>query len=191
MRGPAFARAQEDGCRVCCSDEPEQRVDQINPDGTLHANDTALLGRRLGVDEDLAENAEKCEPENAVATVSVCRCSRCKRSSCEREIDLRKNPVPGKGPVRLEERNAVDKDRDSGQASDDLSVDPFAICVCTHFTSAVEIDTVKTSDGDSEHELEESKDEADEGTHHASAAGVVANEVESTHFVEIVRGLFL
>lgn len=75
VRGPAFARAQEDGCRVCCSDEPEQRVDQVNPDGTLHANDTALLGRSLGVDEDLAENAEECEPENAVATVSVYCCS--------------------------------------------------------------------------------------------------------------------
>ena len=71
MRGPALARAQEDGCSVGCSDEPEQRVDQVDPDGTLHANDTALLGRRVGVDEDLAENAEESEPENAVATVSV------------------------------------------------------------------------------------------------------------------------
>ena len=71
VRGPAFARAQEDGCRVCCSDETEQRVDQVNPDGTLHADDTALLGCRVGVNEDLAENAEECEPKDAVATVSV------------------------------------------------------------------------------------------------------------------------
>jgi len=75
VRGPAFARAQEDGCRVCCSDEPEQRVDQVNPDGTLHANDTALLGRSLGVDEDLAENAEECEPEDAMVVGSVNCCS--------------------------------------------------------------------------------------------------------------------
>jgi hypothetical protein len=105
--------------------------------------------------------------------------------------DLRKNPVPGKGPVRLEEGNTVDKDRDRGQASDDLSVHPFAVGVGAHLASAVEIDTVQTRDGNSEHELEESKDEADEGAHHASAAGVVADKVESTHFVEIVRVVFV
>ena len=100
----------------------------------------------------------------------------------EQIIYLREDPVPGEGPVRLEEWNAVDKDRDRGQASDDLSVDPFAVSVGTHLASTVEVDAVKTSDGDSEHELEESKDESYEGTEHASAAGVVANEVESTHF---------
>jgi hypothetical protein len=51
----------------------------------------------------------------------------------------------------------------------------------------VQIDTIESSNGDSEHELEESKDEADEGTHHTSTAGVVADKVKSTHFVEIVR----
>ena len=71
MRGPALARAQEDGCSVGCSDEPEQRVDQVDPDGTLHTNDTALLGCWVGVDEDLAENAEEGEPENAIVDVSV------------------------------------------------------------------------------------------------------------------------
>lgn len=157
MRGPAFARAQEDGSSVGCSDEPEQSVHQINPDGALHANNTALLGCWVGVDEDLAENSEECKPENG------------------------EDPVPGEGPVRLEEWNGVDKDRDRGQASDDLSVDPFAVGVCAHLASAVEVDAIKTSDGDSEHELEESKDESYEGTEHASAAGVVANEVESTH----------
>ena len=65
MRGPALARAQEDGCSIGCSDEPEQRVDQVDPDGTLHANDAALLGCWVGVDEDHAENAEEREPENA------------------------------------------------------------------------------------------------------------------------------
>ena len=106
-------------------------------------------------------------------------------------MDLRKDPVPGKGPVRLEERNAVDKDRDRRQASRDLSVDPFAVGVGAHLASAVEIDTVQTSNGDSEHELEKSKDESDKGTQHASATGVVANEVESTHFVEMLRVLFV
>ena len=109
----------------------------------------------------------------------------------EQIIYLREDPVPGEGPVRLEEWDAVDKDRDRGQASDDLSVDPFAVCVGAHLTGAVEVDTVQSSNGDSEHELEESKDEADEGTHHASAAGVVANKVESTHFVEVVRVVFV
>jgi len=71
VRGPGLARAQEDGCSIGCSDEPEQRVDKIDPDGALHADDTALLGRRIGVDEDLAKDAEECEPENAMVTVSV------------------------------------------------------------------------------------------------------------------------
>ena len=106
-------------------------------------------------------------------------------------MNLRKNPVPGKGPVRLEEWNAVNKDRDCGQASDDLSVDPFAVGVSAHLASTVEVDAVQSSDGDSEHELEESKDEADEGTHHTSTAGVIADKVKSTHFVEIVRVDFL
>jgi hypothetical protein len=65
VRGPALAGAQEDGCSIRCSDEPEQGVHQVNPDCTLHADDAALLGRRMGVDEDLAENAEESEPENA------------------------------------------------------------------------------------------------------------------------------
>ena len=102
-------------------------------------------------------------------------------------MNLRKNPVPGKGPVRLEERNAVDKDRDSRQAGDDLSVDPFSVSVGAHLASAMKVDTIQSGNGDSEDELEESKDEADEGTCHASAAGVVADEIESTHVVEIVR----
>lgn len=106
-------------------------------------------------------------------------------------MNLRKNPVPGKGPVRLEERNTVNKDRDRGQASDDLSVDPFAVGVGAHLASAMEVDTIKSGDGDSEHKLEESKDEADEGTHHTSTAGVIADKVKSTHFVEIVRVDFL
>lgn len=109
------------------------------------------------------------------------------RCRCERGKNSRKNPVPGEGPVRLEEWNTVDKDRDSGQASDDLSVDPFAVGVGAHFASAMEVDTIESSDGDREHKLEESKDEADEGTHHTSTAGVVADKVKSTHFVEIVR----
>lgn len=111
----------------------------------------------------------------------------CGRHGCKQEIDSRKDPVPGKGPVRLEEWNAVDKNCDSGQASDDFSVDPFAVGVGAHLASAVQIDAIQPSDGDSEHELEESKDKADEGAHHASTAGVVADKVESTHFGEIVR----
>jgi hypothetical protein len=71
VRGPALARAQEDGCSVDCGDEPEQGIDYVDPDGAFHANDTALLGRWMGVDEDLAKNAEECKPENAVVIVSA------------------------------------------------------------------------------------------------------------------------
>lgn len=71
MCSSGFARAQEDGCGVCCSDKPEQRVHEINPDSALHADNAALLGCRFGVDVDLAENAEKCKPENAGENVLV------------------------------------------------------------------------------------------------------------------------
>lgn len=69
--GSAFTRAQEDGCGVGCGDEPEQRIDKVDPDGTFHANDATLLGCRGGVNEDLAEDAEECEPEDAVVNKSV------------------------------------------------------------------------------------------------------------------------
>jgi hypothetical protein len=71
VRSPALAGAQEDGCSVCCSDEPEQCVDKVDPDGAFHADDTTLLGRWGGIHVDLAENAEECKPEDAVTTMSV------------------------------------------------------------------------------------------------------------------------
>ena len=55
----------------------------------------------------------------------------------------------------------------------------------------MKVDTIQSGNGDSEDELEESKDEADEGTCHASTAGVVADKIESTHFVEVVRVVFV
>lgn len=61
----ALARAQEDGGGVCCGDKPEQRIDEINPDSVFHADNAALFLSRFGVDVDLAEDAEECEPENA------------------------------------------------------------------------------------------------------------------------------
>ena len=75
VRGPAFARAQEDGGSVGCSDEPEQCVDQINPDNALHANDAALLGCRMGVDVDLAKNAKEGEPQDSMVILSANCCS--------------------------------------------------------------------------------------------------------------------
>lgn len=86
MRGSAFARAQEDGCGVGSGDEPEQRVDKVDPDGALHADDAALLGRRGGVDEDLAEDAEEGEPEDATAKRSVNFYSRSEERSTYQRI---------------------------------------------------------------------------------------------------------
>jgi hypothetical protein len=103
-----------------------------------------------------------------------------------RGIDLPQDPVPGKCPVRLEERDAVDEHRDRGQASNDFSVDPFAIGVGTLLASAMKINAVQASDGDGEYKLEESQDESDDSTDHASAARAVAHKVESTHVVEVV-----
>jgi hypothetical protein len=71
VRGLAFARAQEDGSGVSCSNEPEKGVNQIDPDSALHANDSGLFGRVVGVDVDFAENAEESKPKDAVYCVSV------------------------------------------------------------------------------------------------------------------------
>ena len=71
MRGLAFARTQEDGSGVRSSDEPEERVDEVDPDSTLHADDAGLFGRVLGVDVDFAENAKDGEPEDAARCVST------------------------------------------------------------------------------------------------------------------------
>ena len=70
MRGLALARAQEDGSGVSCSDEPEERVHEIDPDSTFHADDAGLLGGVIGVDVDFAEDAEESKPKDAVYCVS-------------------------------------------------------------------------------------------------------------------------
>jgi hypothetical protein len=71
VRGLALARAQEDSSGVSCGDEPEEGVDKVNPDSTLHADNAGLLGRVLGVDVNFAENAKESEPEDAVCCVST------------------------------------------------------------------------------------------------------------------------
>jgi hypothetical protein len=70
VRGLAFARAQEDGSGVSCSNEPEKGVNQIDPDSALHANDSGLFGRVVGVDVDFAKNAKESKPEDAVYWIS-------------------------------------------------------------------------------------------------------------------------
>jgi hypothetical protein len=73
VRGSAFARTQEDGCGVGCGDEPEQRIHEVNPNGVFHADDATLFGCRVGFHEDLAKDAEECEPEDAAVDMSVKR----------------------------------------------------------------------------------------------------------------------
>lgn len=65
MCSSALTRAQEDRCGVCCGDEPEQRIDKINPDSVFHADNAALFLSRFGGNVDLAKDAEECEPEDA------------------------------------------------------------------------------------------------------------------------------
>lgn len=101
MGGLALARAQENGSSVSCSDEPEERVDEINPDSTLHANDARLFGRVFGVDVNLAENAKECEPKDAMPCMSMvlvektCRQQAYQRiqSQANAQYDL-KNGIP-------------------------------------------------------------------------------------------------
>jgi len=157
VRGLALARTQEDGSGVSGSDEPEERVDEIDPDSTLHANDAGLLGRMLGVDVDFAEDAKEGKPKDA------------------------ENPVPGKCPVRLEERNTVYEYGYGRESSNDFGVHPFAVSVGTGLVGSVEVYAVQTGDGDCKDELEEPQDEPDQRAYHAAAAGAVANKVESAH----------
>lgn len=65
VRGHAFASAPEDGGGVKRGEEPKKRVDEIDPDSALHADDAFLSGRRVGSDEDLAKDAEEGDPEDA------------------------------------------------------------------------------------------------------------------------------
>ena len=55
---------EEDDGRVDGRDEPQQHIHQIHPYGVLHALLAVLLGRRVGTDEDLAEDAEERGPED-------------------------------------------------------------------------------------------------------------------------------
>lgn len=69
MRGSALASTPEDDGRVKGREEPEERVDEIDPDGALHADNAVLFGSVVGVDEDLAEHTKECDPQDAVATL--------------------------------------------------------------------------------------------------------------------------
>lgn len=49
------------------SREPEQHVDQINPNSMLHPDLARLLRRRVSGDVNLAEDAKKSRPEDTIA----------------------------------------------------------------------------------------------------------------------------
>jgi hypothetical protein len=95
--------------------------------------------------------------------------------------NLPENPVPGKCPVGLEERNTVDEYGDGGKSGDNFGVHPFAVGVGTGLVGTVEIHSVETGDGDCEDKLEEPKDKSDQRAYHAAAAGAITNKVESAH----------
>jgi len=62
---PSSTRTDPDDGRVDCCDEPEERVNEVDPDGVLHADLTALLRSWVGGDVDVAEEAEEGDPEDA------------------------------------------------------------------------------------------------------------------------------
>lgn len=71
----------------------------------LHANLGSLLRSRVCIDEDAAEETEQRCPEDE------------------------ENPVPAEGPVGLKEWQAVDKDGEGAEGTDDFRVDPLSIGV--------------------------------------------------------------
>lgn len=78
--------------------EPQQQVDQVNPDGVLHARDaTAVLG--VLVDVHLAEDTKYCAPEH------------------------KQHKVPGGHNVCLDEGHHVDEGGEGAKSTDHGRVD--------------------------------------------------------------------
>ena len=60
---------EEDNGAVDCSHKPKQHVDEVDPDGVFHADDTCVT---LGVlvDVHLAKGTEEGHPEDTIKYVS-------------------------------------------------------------------------------------------------------------------------
>lgn len=61
---PATARAHEDDRRVDRREEPEERIDEVDPDSVLHADLTTLLRSWVRGYVHVAEQAEEGDPED-------------------------------------------------------------------------------------------------------------------------------
>lgn len=70
MQRPASTEEEESDHPVNSRDEPQQHIDEINPDGVFHALDPAVSLRVL-VDVHVAEEAEERGEEDAVTVESA------------------------------------------------------------------------------------------------------------------------
>ena len=142
------------------STEPQEHIDQINPDGVLHPLLSALVWSWMCWDIDFAENTEKGSPEDATRDPVS-------RPSIQQYLtipNLQKGAIPGEEPPTLQERNAINDGCHSGEASDDLGKDPLAICSDVRVVRSMKIDTVKTGDCDGQYELEKADDSTSDRT---------------------------
>lgn len=117
-----------------CADkgeEPQDGIDEVDPDGVLHALHAAVA---LGVliDVHLSKNAKQRNPQDEEDQV----------------------PRPHE-PEAQDKRNQVKHRREGGQAADHLGVDPFAVDVFALLVGAAQVDSVQCAHGDSERELDD------------------------------------
>lgn len=57
--------SQEDKRCIDCSDEPQEHIDQVDPDCILHPNDAILMRCCVGSNKYFAENAKEGHPQDA------------------------------------------------------------------------------------------------------------------------------
>jgi len=137
--GPCLAVFPEDERAVASRDEPEQHVDEQNPDGVLHAGNT-LVALGILVDVHLAENAER------------------------NQVEQERKEVASEEEPRLEPRGHAEEGPDAGNSTDDGGIHPLGIAADTCIGGSNEILGVEADDNDAKDELEEAHDQEEGGS---------------------------
>lgn len=117
--------------------KPQQHIRQQHPDSVLHPLDPLVTLRVLG-DVHLAEDAKG----NQIAQE-------------HKRIDVEEEP-------RLDEWEDEHERHERAESAADDAPHPFAVDVDARFARAVEVDGVEADHGETEHELEQAQDDADE-----------------------------
>lgn len=130
MEGACLPRLDEGHGAPDGGYEPEEDIDEVDPDGVLHADD-ALVALRVLRDVHLAEDAE------------------------EHEVDEPDDPVDDEEKPALDPGKRQDDGGNGSKCAAEGGVDPFGIGVLVVSARIVEVLSVKSDDDDSHDELEE------------------------------------